>query len=124
MLPRVLKLLKEVAPDLEFKWDVRDTVTARPPGTSRFWCRLKTKEADALECWFVGRRGHLNLSKVDGLGVDPAVEGDRTDGSELLKLRFTAADQLQPARLKAVLADHLRAFRATFGGSEPEKEAG
>jgi excinuclease ABC subunit A len=124
VLPRVLKLLREAAPDLEFKWDVRDAVTARPGGASRFWARLKTKEADALECWFVGRRGQLNLAKVDGIGVDAAIEADRNDGSDVLKLRFTAADQLHPARLKAVLADHLRGFRATFGGEAAEKEAG
>ncbi|MBX9583652.1 MAG: excinuclease ABC subunit UvrA [Gemmataceae bacterium] len=124
VLPRVLKLLREVGPDLEFKWDVRDAATARPAGAARFWVRLKTKEADALECWFVGRRGQLNLAKVDGIGVGAAIEGDRTDGSEVLKLRFTAADQLHPAKLKAVLADHLAGFRATFGGVEAEKEAG
>ena len=56
--------------------------------------------------------------------LHPVIEGDRTDGSEVLKLRFTAADQLPPTKLKAVLADHLAGFRAAFGGPAAEKEAG
>jgi excinuclease ABC subunit A len=99
-------------PQLEYKWDVRDAVTIRPAGSPRFWCRIKTKESDALEAWFVGRRGQINLAAVDGIGRDPAIEGDRNDGTEVLKLRFLAADHLQPQRLREVLLDHLKAFQA------------
>jgi excinuclease ABC subunit A len=115
VLPQVVKVLREVAPDLDFKWDVRDAVTARPPGAARFWVRLKTKEADALEVWLVGRRGQINLSRVEGIGRDPVIEGDRADGSEVLKLRFLSADHLQPQKLKAILGEHLAGFRAAFG---------
>ena len=52
LLPKLVKLLREIDPTLEFKWDVRDAVTVRPQGSPRFWARLKTKEADALEIWF------------------------------------------------------------------------
>src|SRR5262249_46057020 len=55
LLPRVVKLLREIDPTLEFKWDVRDAVAVYPKGTGRFWARLKTKERDALELWFVSR---------------------------------------------------------------------
>ncbi len=114
ILPRVLAVLREVDPELEYKWDVRDAVTIRPAGSSRFWCRIKSKESDALEVWFVGKRGQINLAKVEGLGRDPAIEGDRNDGTEVLKLRFLTADHVQPAELKAVLADHLKHFRGAF----------
>ena len=33
-------------------------------------------------------------------------------------------DSLQPAKLKPVLAEHLRGFRSTFGNGAGEKEAG
>jgi excinuclease ABC subunit A len=116
VLPRLLAVLKDVDDSLEYKWDVRDAITIRPAGSSRFWCRIKTKESDALEAWFIGTRGQMNLASVEGIGRDPSLEGDRTDGSEVLKLRFLAMDQLQPAKLKVVLKAHLKAFIAQFQG--------
>jgi len=115
VLPRLLAVLKEVDDTLDYKWDVRDAITIRPAGSSRFWCRIKTKESDALEAWFIGARGQMNLASVEGIGRDPALEGDRADGSEVLKLRFLAMDQLQPAKLKDVLKLHLKAFVAKHG---------
>src|SRR5262249_37592842 len=64
LLPRLVKLLREIDPSLEFKWDVRDAITVRPPRSSRFWCRIKTKESDALEVWFIGRPGQGNPSRL------------------------------------------------------------
>ena len=32
LLPRLIKLLRDIDPTLEFKWDVRDAVTIRPAG--------------------------------------------------------------------------------------------
>ncbi len=124
ILPKLVKLLRELDPALEFKWDVRDAVTVRPPDSSRFWCRIKTKESAALEVWFVGRRGQANLGKLEGIGREAAVEGDRNDGSEVLKLWFVTGDNFQPAKLKPILAEHLRSFKKAFGDSAGEKEAG
>jgi excinuclease ABC subunit A len=124
LLPRVVKLLREIDPTLEFKWDVRDAVSIRPPGAPRMWARLKTKESAALECWFIGRPGQLNLSRVEGLGRDPVIEMDRTDGIDVLKLRFVSSDHLNPQKLKALLSEHLKGFKAAFGNGGEEKEAG
>ena len=110
LLPRLIALLREIDPELEFKWDVRDAITVRPPGSPRFWCRIKTKESTALEAWFVGRPGQLNLSRVDGIGRDAELEGDRNDGTEVLKLWFVTSDHLPADRFKTLLGDHLRAF--------------
>jgi excinuclease ABC subunit A len=123
LLPKLIKLLRELDPALEFKWDIRDAVTIRPRGASRFWCRVKTKESPALEAWFVGSPGRMNLGPVEGVGRDAVIEGDRTDGIDILKLWFATGDHFPVARLKAVLTDHLRAFRRAFG-SGSEKEAG
>ncbi|HEV3383789.1 MAG TPA: excinuclease ABC subunit A, partial [Gemmata sp.] len=76
LLPRLVELIREIGPQLEFKWDVRDAITIRPPGSSRFWCRIKTKESAALEAWFVGRKGLMNLSRVEGIGQNADIEGD------------------------------------------------
>jgi excinuclease ABC subunit A len=123
LLPKLIKLIRELDPTLEFKWDVRDAVTIRPPGASRFWARLKSKEAPALEAWFIGRPGQMNLGRLEGVGRDALIEGDRTDGIDVLKLWFVTSDNLPVAKLKPVLADHLRAFKRAYGGSS-EKEAG
>jgi excinuclease ABC subunit A len=124
LLPRVIKVLREVDPTLEFKWDVRDAVSIRPPRAPRMWARLKTKESAALECWFIGRPGQFNLNRVEGIGRDPVIEMDRTDGIDVLKLRFVSSDHLNPQKLKALLSEHLKGFKAAFGNGAEEKEAG
>jgi excinuclease ABC subunit A len=123
LLPKLIKLLRDIDPMLEFKWDVRDAVTVRPPDSSRFWARLKTKERDALEVWFTGRRGQAKAAQFENFGRSVTVEGDRADGSEVLKIWMVTANHLQSADLKPLLADHLRAFKSAFG-SGGEKEAG
>jgi excinuclease ABC subunit A len=123
ILPRFLSFVKEVDPRLEIKWDVRDAITIRPAGSSRFWCRIKTKEAAALEVWLVGRRGQINLSRVEGIGRDAEIEAERNDGAEVLKLRFINSDDLKPAKLLPLLVEHRKAFDAAFEGNE-EKGAG
>jgi excinuclease ABC subunit A len=125
LLPRLVKVLREIDPALEFKWDVRDAVTVYPSGAGRFWARLKTKESDALEVWFTGRRGAVKPAQFEHIGRDARVEGDRADGSEVLKLWFVTSAHLDAPRLKALLADHLNAFKKAFGsGAASEKEAG
>ena len=116
VLPRLLKLVREVEPALEIKWDVRDAVTLRVPGVSRFWGRWKTKQADALECWFVGKPGQFNLSQVERFGRGAEIAEDRNDGCAVLKLRFTNGEHLHAVELRRLLAEHLRGFREAFEG--------
>ncbi len=124
-LPKLVKLLRDIDPTLEFKWDVRDAVTVYPRGASRFWARLKTKERDALEVWFTGRRGSAKLSQYENFGRTVKVESDRADGSEVLKLWLKTANHLDAFELTPLLTEHLKAFRKAFGGGPgSEKEAG
>jgi excinuclease ABC subunit A len=122
ILPKLVKSLREIDPSLDFKWDVRDAVTVRPQGSSRFWARLKTKESDALECWFAGPPGQFNLGVVEGFGRNPKIETNRSDGIDLLKLWFVNGGHFQGAELKRFLTDHLRRFRKAF--ADDAKEAG
>ena len=115
LLPRLINLIRDIDSDLEFKWDVRDAITIRPNGASRFWARIKTKESDALEVWFTGRRGQTPLAAYENFGRDVALEGDRADGSEVLKLWMVTTNHLQPAELKPQLKKHLDAFHKAFG---------
>ncbi|MBA4187507.1 MAG: excinuclease ABC subunit A [Planctomycetaceae bacterium] len=124
LLQKLIKLLRDVDSTLEFKWDVRDAVTVRPAGSSRFWCRIKTKESAALEVWFVGRRGQMNLGRLEGIGRESTIEGDRDDGSEVMKLWFVTGDNLPIGKLKPILTEHLQGFLKAFGDSDDEKAAG
>jgi excinuclease ABC subunit A len=89
-------------------------VTVYPKGATRFWCRLKTKEADALEVWFTQRAGTASVAQFENFGGTVKVEGDRADGSEVLKLWLARPNHLEPPELKPLLADHLKAFRKGF----------
>ena len=125
VLPKVVELLKELDPAIEFKWDTRDAVTVRPAGASRFWARLKTKETDALEVWFTGRRGTAKPAQFESVGRESTVESDRADGSEVLKVWLAAASHFDAAKLRPLLKAHLKAFKAAFGGGTgSDKEAG
>jgi excinuclease ABC subunit A len=124
LLTRLLESFRQVEPDAEVKWDVRDAVTVRVPGFSRMWARLKTKESAALECWLIGKPGQFNLSRFDGIGVHPELEASRADRADVVKLRFVTAAQLKPAELKKLLSEHLAGFRERFTGEGVTAEAG
>jgi excinuclease ABC subunit A len=114
ILPRLLAVAREVAPDLVIQWDARDAITLRIPGISRAWAQWRTKEAHGLDCRFVGKKGQLNLSQVESFGVSPSIHRHRAD-VDLLRLVFQQGDHLNPAKLKTVLGEHLRGFREVFG---------
>ncbi len=114
-LPALLAVVRAVEPNLEVRWDNRDAITLRVPGVSRSWAQWRTKQADVLDCRFLGKRGQFNLSQVEGLGAQAAISHHRADG-DLLRLMFVQFDPTKAAALKKVLAEHLAGFRETFGG--------
>ncbi len=120
VLPAFLKILREIEPKLEGKWDVRDAVTFRPPGASRMWVRLKTKEPGNLEAWLIGKPGQFNLGRLEKFGVLPELASERADGIDVIKLRFLTTAQLQTADLKKFLIEHLAGFREAVAGTGDE----
>jgi excinuclease ABC subunit A len=114
LLPRLLELVREVEPALEIRWDARDAVSLRVPGVSRSWAQWRTKDHLGLDCRFLGKNGQFNLSQVEAFGVTPSINGSRADG-DVLRLVFLHQDHVHPAKLKELLADHLRGFREAFG---------
>jgi excinuclease ABC subunit A len=116
ILPQLLKLVKQIEPRLEVKWDGKDHILLRVPGMSKAWGWWRTKEPAALVCNFVGVKGHATLARLEGVGREVRLATERTDGSEVVQVSFVTAADVQPAKLKAALAEHLAAFRARFGG--------
>jgi excinuclease ABC subunit A len=114
LLGRLLALVREVEPAVEVRWDVQYFITLRVPGVSRWWGQWQTKQAEALVCRFLGKKGQFNLSQVEGLGRTPAINGHREDG-DVLTLTFQQMENLPAKQFKAVLAEHLRGFREAFG---------
>jgi excinuclease ABC subunit A len=113
LLPRLLELVREIEPGLEVRWDARDAISLRVPDVGRAWAQWRTKKVIALECHFLGKKGQFNLSQVEDLGMSPNIGTQRKDG-DLLSLHFLKIDHSGVARLKELLAEHLRGFREVF----------
>jgi excinuclease ABC subunit A len=116
LLPRLLELVREVEPGVEVRWDVQYFITLRVPGVSRWWGQWQTKRADGLDCRFLGKKGQFNLSQVEGLGATAEIGRHRAEG-DILRLVFRHADQVQAARLKELLRQHLQGFREALGNA-------
>jgi excinuclease ABC subunit A len=115
LLPRLLELMREVEPKIEIAWDNRVSITLRVPGVKRAWAQLRTKEAEGLDCRFLGKKGQFNLSQIEKFGVSPTVRAHR-DG-EMLHFVFQHENHLHAANLRELLGEHLQGFRATFGSA-------
>src|SRR5262249_45933216 len=87
LLPRLLKLAREVEPAIQVSWDARDAINLRVPGGSRSWAQWRTKDNRGLDCRFLGKKGQFNLSQVEGLGAAATIHHHRADG-DLLRLVF------------------------------------
>jgi len=115
---RLLKLVSEVEPNIDIRWDTRDAITLRVPGASRAWGRWRTKDADCLDCRFHGKPAQFNLARMDGIGIEPEILADRNDGCDVLHLQFTREEQIPVSKLKELLREHLRGFRELTGDAE------
>jgi excinuclease ABC subunit A len=115
ILPRLLKIVGEIDPTLEIKWDTRDAILFYAPGISHSWARWRTKDDTGLDTRFVGPAGALNLSRLEGVGASQSFSDDRANGSQVMQIVFTNESHLNAVKLKALLAEHLAAFRESFG---------
>jgi excinuclease ABC subunit A len=117
LLPRLLDLVRELEPNLEIRWDVRDSITLRVPGISRAWAQWRTKASHGLDCRFLGKSAQFNLSRIESFGVTPTINGDRGTG-DVMRLIFQHDDHVHAAKLKELLTEHLSGFREAFGGGD------
>jgi excinuclease ABC subunit A len=116
ILPRLIKVLKEVEPDAEIKWDARDAILFYVPGISKSWARVRTKDESGLDVRLVGPPGAFNLSRVETFGATQAFGDERaSDGSQVLQMVFLNESHLHPAELREFLKEHLNIFRDRFG---------
>jgi excinuclease ABC subunit A len=113
VLARLLDLVKVVEPKAQIEWDNRALVSVRVPDVSRAWAQWKTKDAAALECRFLGKKGQFNLSQVESFGLQPRLAPAQE--GEWLRLAFQHENHLHANELKDVLREHLRGFREAFG---------
>ncbi len=113
LLPRLLDLVREVEPELEITWDNRAAITLRLPGVKRAWSQWRTKDAFALGCRFLGKRGQFNLGQIEQFGTGPEILPHAA--GEILSLNWQHADHLHAVELKELLREHLQGFRDQFG---------
>ncbi len=114
LLPHLLEILKSVEPDLEVRWDTRDSINIKVPGVNVSWCRIRTKDPAFLDCRLVGKKGQFNLSQIEGLGRNTTLTADKSDGGDVLRLYFQKDAEMPVGKLKSVLKDHLIGFREAF----------
>jgi excinuclease ABC subunit A len=114
LLKRLLKLVQEIEPGIEVTWDQRDFITLRLNGVKRGWAVWRTKQADGLDCRFLGKKGLLNLARVEKLSA-VEISDSRADG-DVLRVQFTDLKAEQALLLREVLAEQIRGFREMFGG--------
>src|SRR5207253_5459325 len=114
LLQQTLDLVRAVEPHVEIHWANRAAITLRVPGVSRAWAQWRTKESYGLDCRFLGKKGQFNLAQVEPFGATPTIAGNRADG-DMLRLVFQQAERVHAAKLKELLAEHLRGFREAFG---------
>jgi excinuclease ABC subunit A len=110
LLASFLEIVHSVDRDVTVEWDARDAIKLRVKGISRSWASLRTKEAKALRCLFMGKKGQFNLSQLEGLGVHPEIKSTLPK-ADVIQLVFASAEQMPPARLKEMLAAHLQGFK-------------
>ena len=115
LLAKLLQFLKETDSNIEVKYDIRDAITVRLPGISRYWVRIKTKEIASLEAWFVAPPGKFNGARFEGIGPAAVVEGDRAEGCDLVKLHFVLGEQLDAKKLLPLLKELRQRFDVAFG---------
>ncbi len=118
LLKQMLELTAEVHPAVEVRWDVQHFITLRVPGVSRWWGQWQTKQAAGLICFFLGKKGQFNLSRLEGLGAASASIDSKREDADVLKLVFQHLEPSQAAKLKELLAEHLGGFKETFAKSD------
>ena len=114
ILKKLIAVIREVEPAVEFKFDAQDSILLKLPGVGRSWSRWKTKDPASLELRFVGKPAQFNLSRLDGIGRDPSLTQDRSDGVDVILFKFSTAEQLKLPALKTLLAEHAIGFREVF----------
>jgi excinuclease ABC subunit A len=114
VLPRMLDLIRQVEPKVKITWTGRVAINLHVPGVSRSWSGWNTKNPRFLDCRFLGKKGQFNLAQVEGIGVSPEISENHA-AYAILRLVFQQLEQVQPERLKAILREHLKGFRETFG---------
>ncbi|HLW65498.1 MAG TPA: excinuclease ABC subunit UvrA [Gemmataceae bacterium] len=110
ILPKMIRLMRQVEPKIEISWDTRDAILFYVPGINKSWARFRTKDETGLDCRFLGPPGQFNLSRIDRFGISPNLSEVRSDG-QMMQLRFLDEDHLHLSELRELLTEHLRGFR-------------
>jgi excinuclease ABC subunit A len=113
ILPRLIDLVREVEPTIEIAWDNRMSIAFRCADITRAWGSWVTKNADGLECRFLGKKGLFNLAQIEKFGVGPTLSPHKQ--GEMMTLTFRDDNHIHAASLRELLKSHLAGFRESFG---------
>ena len=101
----------------EIRWDNRAFISLRVPEVSRAWAQLRTKDADALHCRFLGKPGQFNLNQIEKFGKSsPRCKRSSEGGSSgaAVPARQPPFALLSCSLVRDLLQQQLQGFRETF----------
>jgi len=111
LLPTLVEVVKEAAPNVEIIWTNRDAITFRSGPGGCIWGRVKTKDADALSCHFICPTGQFNLARLGTIGWTRNLVQD--DTVDRIDFSFRRPEELQPLVLKELLRELLGGLAKT-----------
>ncbi|MBL8865489.1 MAG: hypothetical protein JNK93_07995 [Planctomycetia bacterium] len=114
-LPALLKVLREIEPDIDVKWDSRDHILLKLPGVSKGFAWFRTKEADALVCNLVMSAGLFNLAKLDGFCRHAEFTSDRSDTTQVVRMDIVSPHPLRTPAFAKFMKEYLEGYRKAFG---------
>jgi len=106
VLEKLIELLAEVAPDVQFLWNNKQVVPAYVPHQKEPWAAVQTKKVDAVHLILSGPKGRVTLGQLADFAHDPQIDGSRPD-RDLVRLRFRTVEDLSRADLPRLLREHL-----------------
>ncbi len=113
LLPQLLDLLQKQNRPLDISWNLRDAIHIRLKATRMIFARIKTKEAEALEVHFYGKKGQVNLPSIERFGFERAIETGRP-GYDVIRIKFRAIAEMPKSAMAAWILQFIHEFEEHY----------
>jgi excinuclease ABC subunit A len=118
VLDELFELLCDVAPAGQFLWNNKQVVPVYVQPQKEPWASVQTKKVDAVWLTLAGPKGRFPLGRLTGLGVDPELDGERSD-VDLIRLKFRSMADLERGDLVGFLREHVESVAQEKSPGKP-----
>ena len=105
VLERLQQLIEQTAPASEFDWSNKQIVHVKIPDFEKPWISLHTKQIDGIRLMIRGPKDSTSLGRVADFANETSVDSE--DNFNVLKMKFTDADQVDSPDLREFLIEQL-----------------